>query len=408
MRDSFSCYRDRKGKSGALFKSREQTGAGWFFMDPNACKEKPKLLKFLRTRNLLSLFFMGGFLLTVLLLSGCSVGYLFHLGEGQLKIICGRKPVEKMLRSGELSPEQEEKVLVVLEAKTFGEKILGLTSSKNYTDFYEVKNPPVAYNLTASPRLALEAYRWCFPIVGCVPYKGFFERKRALRSEERMAEKGYDTYLRPVTAYSTLGWFKDPIFSTLLRYSEATLVEIILHEMVHRTIFLKNQVVFNEGIATFIGRKGALQFFQRREGQKTEILQVLEEKWEEEGRFGARMKVLSERLRTLYASSRPDAEKMKKRVELFEKEKTSFRKSLGPSRESAFSRILNLDWNNAFLISYLTYHKDLALWEEVYLQFQGDLGAMVMWLKDLDGEQDALSKSRLWLDERNGNEKEVN
>ena len=119
------------------------------------------------------------------------------------------------------------------------------------------------------------------------------------------------------------------------------------------------------------------------------------------------MQALSEKLRALYASSRPDAEKMKKRVELFVKEKASFRQSLGPSRGSGYSRILNLEWNNAFLISYLTYHRDLALWEEVCLQFNGDLNAMVMWLKGLEGEPDALSTIRLWLDEKTETKKEV-
>ena len=371
-------------------------------------KREPGPPRFPGTGRSAPLFFTAWVLCAAIFLSGCSVGYLFHVGEGQLRILCGREPVEELLRTGALSAEQEEKVLLILEAKAFGEKTLGLTPSKSYTDFYEVKNPPVAYNLTASPKLALEAYQWCFPIVGCVPYKGFFEEKRALRSKKNMVERGYDTYLRPVAAYSTLGWFKDPIFSTLLRYSEATLVEIILHEMVHGTIFLKNQGAFNEGVATFIGRQGTLQFFRKRRGEDVKTLQVLKKKWEEEGRFGAMMKSLVGKLEILYASDRPGAEKLKKRVELFQAERESFRNSLQPSQERGFSRVLGMDWNNAFLISFLTYNKDLGVWEEVFLRFHRDLGAMVAWLKGLEREKDALSKVSHWLDETRGSGKEAN
>jgi len=339
----------------------------------------------------------GGVLLAAGLLAGCSLGYLVHLGKGQLEILWGREPVEKLLQTDLLSPEQREKILLVLEAKAFGESSLGLASSKNYTDFFDVQTPPVAFNLTVSPKLALEAYPWCFPIVGCLPYKGFFEKERAVREEERMKEKGYDTYLRPVAAYSTLGWFRDPIFSSLLRYSEAALVEIILHEMVHRTIFLKDQGSFNEGVATFVGRQGALAFFRERRGTGLEGLKRIEERWGEEKHFGERVQALAEELRSLYVSSEGEGEKLEKRSPIFQQARESFRKSLEGDQVARFSRALNLEWNNAFLISFLTYNKDLSLWEAVFSRFHGDLRAMLRWLKEMEGEGDGLSKVRSWL-----------
>lgn len=347
-------------------------------------------------------FFAGWVLLAGGFLTGCSLGYLIHLGKGQLKILCGRESVEKLLQTNHFSPEQRAKILLVLEAKAFGERSLGLAPSNNYTEYFEVKKPPVAFNLTASPKLSLEAYSWCFPIVGCLPYKGFFDKERAVREEERMEEKGYDTYLRAVAAYSTLGWFKDPIFSTMLRYSDVALVETILHEMVHRTIFLKDQGSFNEGVATFVGRQGTLAFFRERRGLSKEGLRRIQEGWDREKRFGDRLQALAEVLKALYASGEEEGEKLKTRSRLFQDAEASFRKSLSQEEASRFSRVLNREWNNAFLMSYLTYNKDLSLWGAVFAKFRGDLKAMVQWLKGFKGEKDGLARVRSWLEEGAG------
>ena len=272
--------------------------------------------------------------------------------------------------------------------------------------YYEVKNPPVAYNLTVSPQLQLEAYRWCFPIVGCLPYKGYFDKQKALDEMNKMSGKGYDTYLRPVAAYSTLGWFKDPIFSTMLRYEETTLVEIILHEMVHATIFIKDQGAFNEGVATFIGEKGTLAFYQTRKDTDEKLIDNLEKKWKERLRFRDAMQSLAKRLRALYASTREDAEKISVREEVFFEAKQSFQTSLDDPDKSRYERVLQEEWNNAFLISYLTYRQDLAFWEDILEAWDGDLKAMVLWLKGLDAEKDPLSYMHLWLDKRGNREPE--
>jgi len=332
-------------------------------------------------------------------LGGCSIGYLLHLGKGQIEIVCGSKSIEDVLLDPEVPESVKGKIRLVLDAKAFGESELGLASSKNYTRYHFVKHPPVAYNLTASPKLLLEAYRWCFPIAGCLPYKGFFDRKRALRESERMLERGYDTYLRPVGAYSTLGWFKDPIFSTMLEYGDTGLVEVILHEMVHRTIFVKHEGAFNEGVATFVGEKGTEAFFTTRGGRTQETIEELRQKREANRLFQEAMFQMADRLRLLYELDLEEAEKLSRRGQVFEDAKASLREELERRGTIRYQRILGVDWNNAFLVSYLTYHQGPDLWEAVYDRFDQDLTAMVAWLKQLGAEKDPLSFVQRWLSE---------
>ncbi len=332
--------------------------------------------------------------------SGCSLGYLLHLGKGQLKIVMQSRPVEEVLDDNHSSPLLIEKIQLVLEAKAFGENVLGLTSSKNYTLYYDVENSFIAYNLVVSPMFAVEPHRWCFPIAGCLPYKGFFEKKYALRERQKMADDGYDTHLRSVSAYSTLGWFTDPILSTMLAYRNINLVDIVLHEMVHRTIFLKDQGAFNEGIATFVGQKGAQAFYKTIQKADAEFFKVLEEKGREKKCFQEMMQALAERLRVLYASDLDEAEMLRKRVEIFQEAKQSFEsRSNNFHNARYYKRILDMEWNNAFVVAYLTYHKDSSLWESVYNRFDNDLGAMVAWLKSFKGEKDPFGRINLWLEQ---------
>jgi predicted aminopeptidase len=350
-----------------------------------------------RVRGLAGSFLMVGILGLSSLLEGCSVGYLFHVGTGQLKIVCGSTSTEAALRSPEIPEADKEKIRLVIKAKAFGEEELGLASSKNYTRYYLVKQPPVAYNLTASPKLSLEAYRWCFPIAGCLPYKGFFTRERAERESARMLDQGFDTYTRPVGAYSTLGWFKDPIFSTMLRYGDTALVEVILHEMVHRTIFVKDQGAFNEGVATFVGEKGMEAFFRRRGGLDPEQVEALEKKREAKRHFQKTMFDLADRLRSLYGAEGEEQDKLARRARDFEEAKESLRKSLEKLGSTLYRGVLREDWNNALLVSYLTYHQDPDLWEALYDSFDRELAAMMGWLKQLEGEKDPMGRIKQWV-----------
>ncbi|MEW6439418.1 MAG: aminopeptidase [bacterium] len=333
-------------------------------------------------------------------LSGCSAGYLFHLGIGQARILWDREPVRKVLENGCLAAPQKAKLELVLEAKEFGEGRLGLTPSKNYTYYVQVRAPAVAYNLTACPALDLEPHQWCFPIAGCLPYKGYFDRDRGLAEMKRMQEEGYDTYLRSVAGYSTLGWFVDPVFSTMLRHDETELVEIVLHEMVHRTVFLKDQGAFNEGLATFLGERGTRAFFLERGGEGRKGLQRIEAGGQDQERFQSALHALAERLRELYGSSLSEPEKRREKERIFEEARSSFRGQLSEFHRPGYARVLERTWNNAFVASFLTYHQDLGIFEALLERLGGDLNAFIERMKALqqDEEKDPHGRIRKWIE----------
>ncbi len=352
-----------------------------------------------RSPGLLELVLAVGVLGAAFFLESCSVGYIFHVGTGQLHIVCGSEKIESVLKDPGVPEADKEKIRLVQEAKAFGEEDLGLSPSKNYTRFYRVERPPVAYNLTVSPGFELEAYTWCFPIAGCLPYKGFFTAERAEQESRRMEERGYDTYVRPVGAYSTLGWFRDPIFSTMLKYPDTALVEVVLHEMVHGTIFFKDQGAFNEGVATFVGVKGAEAFFRQRGGLRPAQREAMERKQEAKRLFQKTMFDLADRLRAHYDSDRSEEEKLAGRAAIFQDAKQSLRRALEALGSDLYQGILRAEWNNAFVVSYLTYHEDPALWEALFERFDSDLAAMVSWLKGLRGGEDAMNRIEQWLEQ---------
>lgn len=332
------------------------------------------------------------------LLCGCSAGYLLHLGSGQARIVLEKKPVAEILQTGSLSDERREKLLLVLEAKVFGEAELGLARSRNYTTYYEVRGPAVAYNLTACPALSLDPHTWCFPIAGCLPYKGFFDRERALAETRKMAAFGYDTLLRPVAAYSTLGWFSDPVFSTMLDYEETDLVETILHEMVHRTVFLKHQGAFNEALATFVAGRGTEAFFRSRRPEAVPVTERLEATRRDRERLHGILSALADRLRALYASPDNGRDKLAEKERLFAEGRRSLEAELPLFHDKRYGRLLAQTWNNAFLASYLTYHQDLDLFEALLRALGGDLKALVNCARSLRGSDDPFQQVRRWVE----------
>ena len=345
-----------------------------------------------------AVFCVGPLLFGVFFLCGCSAGYLLHLGVGQARIVLEKKPVAEVLEKGALPAERREKLLLVLEAKEFGESELGLARSRNYTFYYEVPGPHVAYNLTACPALSLDPHTWCFPIAGCLPYKGFFDRDRALAETRKMADAGYDTLLRPVAAYSTLGWFSDPVFSTMLDYEETDLVETILHEIVHRTVFLKHQGAFNEAFATFVGERGTEAFFRLRRPGAAGVGERLEAARRDRERLHGILSALAERLRTVYAAPGDERDKLAEKERLFAEARNSFEDALPFFQDQRYSRLLAQPWNNAFLASYLTYHQDLDLFDALLRVMGGDLRALVNCARALRSAQDPFEQMRRWIE----------
>src|SRR4030042_5345183 len=193
-------------------------------------------------------------------LTGCgNLLYLSKLGWHQSSIVFHSVPVQEVLDNEKMDHEAKEKIRFIQEVKRYGEKKLGLTRTENYSKYVEVKGP-VLHVITASEKDRLQLYHWNFPITGKLTYKSFFTKEGVLKEKRFLKTKGYDTFIQKAGAYSTLGWLKDPIFSSMLQSDEATLANLILHEMTHATLYFKGQTDFNEQMATFVGNQGAIHF----------------------------------------------------------------------------------------------------------------------------------------------------
>jgi predicted aminopeptidase len=208
---------------------------------------------------ILALLFLG----LLLPVAGCqSLGYYAHVTRGQLQLLSARQPVDRVLRDladtpGEPAARlagQIERSQTVLD---FAEGTLGLPVGRRYRTYVDLGRPYVVWNVFAAPEFSLEPHRWCYPVAGCAPYRGYFSAAAAARESARLAAGGMDVHIGGVAAYSTLGWFADPLLSSFIGWPEPDLAELLIHELAHGKLWVPGDVPFNESYATFVGKHGA-------------------------------------------------------------------------------------------------------------------------------------------------------
>lgn len=194
------------------------------------------------------------------------IRYGIRQASGQLHIIYNARPVEEYLNDSTVSQEVKDKLKLVDDVKSFAHERLHLAETNNYTEMYDQQGQPVLWVVTGCEPFSFQPYQWTFPVLGSVPYKGFFKKHLADQELEEIKGKGLDAGLRTVGGWSTLGWFNDPILSEMLSRSNGDLANLIIHELVHSTIFVKDSVEFNENLASFIADKGTLIYMSEKFG----------------------------------------------------------------------------------------------------------------------------------------------
>ena len=217
----------------------------------------------------------------------------------QGRLMLRRRPLTEALADSTLPQAWRENIRLVIEARGFADTALGLTPGSSFTTFAAVGRDTLVLVLSAAPKHSLEPYRWWFPIVGSVPYHGYFSLARAEAAARDFEARGYDTSLRPAAAFSTLGWFKDPLLSTTVRGHRAAVVETVIHEMTHTTLYVPNATPFDESLANLVGHRGAEAFF--RAGGDSAAAAWVAGVWRDEIRLGAFYVALVDSLRAAYA-----------------------------------------------------------------------------------------------------------
>ncbi|MCY4274163.1 MAG: aminopeptidase [Gammaproteobacteria bacterium] len=228
------------------------------------------------------IFSLTRYLIIVLcaFLTGCSqLGYFAQATRGQLEITFSRKPIDEVLANNQTNPQIKKRLELVNRIRQFAIEELDLPENSSYTTYSELGRRYVIWNVIAAPPYDLTLKTWCYPITGCISYRGYFSEKNAINDRENLIEDGYDTDLYGVAAYSTLGWLSDPVLDTFLFYPDYALAGLIFHELAHQVLYVKHDSAFNEAFATAVEQEGVERWL-RAEGNSEQISQyrIIKEK----------------------------------------------------------------------------------------------------------------------------------
>ncbi len=299
--------------------------------------------------------------------------YLLRAAWEEALILGGRRSIAGMLADSTASAETRAKLRVVLGAREYAEQVLGLHARESFTTFTQLRRDTLVLVLSAARRDTLLAHTWWFPVVGRVPYKGFFDFGQARQAAADMREAGLATYLRPAAAFSTLGWFNDPLLSTTLRQDSLNLAQTVIHELVHNTLFVKGEVEFNESLASFVGARGAAAFFRAR-GQERAARRV-EQEWADDKLLGTFWATTARKIDSVFAiPGRDSLTRVEESEKVYARMRRVLLEDLAPQmptvRAAALERI-QLD--NASLLARQVYASDLWLFDEVHRRLGGTL-----------------------------------
>jgi len=222
-------------------------------------------------KKIFKYFFLSllSFLIIFCIIYYKTVAYAITQGYGQVRLLCKSVHISSVLKDTAIPDSVKRKILLIQTIRKFAIDSIGLKNSKSYYSYYDQKGKPILWLVTASEPFHIRAFEWEFPIVGNFAYKGYFKHENAIKEENRLKQLGFDTEIDEVAAWSTLGILGDPILSSMLRRSEGSLANLIIHELTHSTIYIKNNNTFNENLASFIGEKGAIYFLENKYGKKT-------------------------------------------------------------------------------------------------------------------------------------------
>ncbi len=281
-------------------------------------------------------------------------------------------------------PEYAEFLAETDVIRAFGHEHLGLNPTSNYTKFIKTQKDHVAYVVSASRPLAFVRKTWRYPLVGTAPYRGFYTHRAAVREAGRLESEGWETIVRKVSAFSSLGYATDPLYSYMSTYDPERIASLLIHEMTHATIWVPGDAALNEAIATYVGDLGALAYLEHRYGLASEIAAEASRRHEERARFKRFIRTLASRLDLVYVQDAPDTWKRAQRDAIIDEERLLFAQGhLGPPGSDPYSWVLDHPLTNAYLDLHLTYNEDIGLVSSFHRVFADDLGDLVAALKEL-------------------------
>ena len=306
-------------------------------------------------------------------LPGCGTVYVAQAAMGQWHVMHARRPIDAVVLDKRTPEPLREELFRVREAREFASTELKLPDNRSYRTYADIHRPYVVWNVVATPEFSVAPKRWCFPIAGCVAYRGYFSERKAHDFAAGLAKQGYDVAVGGVPAYSTLGKFADPVLSTMLGYGEDELAATIFHELAHQLLYVKNDTEFNEAFAMTVEEAGLQRWLTQR-GQPGSIVGFRRQR-EREREFVDLFTHTRDQLAKLYASGQPQADmRARKRPILAQlaTDLSALERRL-QVRSSVYDRWIEEGLNNAHLTSLATYYDCLPGFEHLLAQQDGDL-----------------------------------
>lgn len=335
-------------------------------------------------------------LISVALISCETVGYYSQAVRGQLAIVTGREDIQRLLNEDELPADLREKFSLVLEIREFAATELGLPVADNYLTYVDVEREHAVWNVFAAPEFSTDPLNWCYPIAGCVSYRGYFDESAAINYAEKLEADGFDVYTGGVDAYSTLGWFDDSLLSTVLSRPNYQLAALIFHELSHQIVYVPGDTTFNESFATTVEREGLRRWLLH--SQETETIAIAEQDRQRQQQFVDLVSDYRDKFDELYEteleSTRMRTEKSGLQQQLrrdYEALKLGWGGYAG--YDSWFSRSLN----NAQLSTVSSYNDRVPFFMQLLADSNGDLGLFYAQVQEFGALSDE-ERERLFAD----------
>jgi predicted aminopeptidase len=305
-------------------------------------------------------------------LSGCTnLGYYYQAVEGQMQIWHRSRPIKQVIDDAQTPPQIRERLTLVLRVRNFASAELALPDNGSYRKYADLGRPYAVWNVFAAGEFSVAAREWCFPFAGCVGYRGYFSPASAQGFAAGLEQQGLDVFVVGIPAYSTLGWFDDPVLNTVMRYPDTELARLIFHELAHQVIYVPGDTVFNESFAVAVEMAGVDRWLAH-DGDSAQraAFELYEQR---KAGFIDLVTKYRDRLKSLYASTTPDPEKRRKKAETFatmQAEYLALKASWGGY--AGYDRFFAEKLNNAHLVPVVTYSELVPGFRRLLAQNGGD------------------------------------
>jgi len=306
-------------------------------------------------------------------LQGCqTVQYYGQAISGQHRILQSRQPIAEITADPNTSAFLRRKLQFILKIREFAKAELYLPVDNNYLTYVDVDRPYVAWNVVATPEFSLEPKTWCYPFVGCAAYRGYFAESDAQRYAESLNRQGYDVYVGGVTAYSTLGWFDDPVLSTFIRHSKANSAALLFHELAHQILYVPNDTTFNESFATFVEQEGLRRW--QESADSSDIYRQYLARYRLQQQFVGLVLTYRQKLVSLYQTELDASAKRRKKASIFSELRREYnRLKSNQSGLAAYENWMRQTMNNAKISGIAAYHDFVPAFGTLLAQENGDL-----------------------------------